>query len=184
LAGGSQTGILAAGESSQGAHMVARLSKILLVLFVGLILLLVGIDNIIDYQTNFVFVQHVMTMDTVSPGTTLTWRAVSQPALHHAAFAFIIAAELVSGGLCAAGAWRLWEALGADAARFNAMKDTAITGLVCGFVLYFFGFLVIGGEWFQMWQSQTWNAQASAFRFLASIGLVLIFLNQRDGELA
>jgi predicted small integral membrane protein len=164
--------------------MIVRMSKALLVLNVGLILLLVGVDNVIDYQTNFVFVQHVMAMDTVSPESTLVWRAVTQPALQHAAFAFIIAAELVSGGLCAAGAWRLWEARGADATRFNAMKDTAIAGLVCGFVLYFFGFLVIGGEWFQMWQSQTWNAQASAFRFLASIALVLIFLNQRDGELA
>jgi len=164
--------------------MIARLSKALLVLFVGLILLLVGINNIIDYQTNFVFVQHVMAMDTASPDTTLMWRAVAHTALHHAAYAFIIAAELVSGGLCAAGAWRLWGARGAGAARFNAMKDTAIAGLVCGFTLYFFGFLVIGGEWFQMWQSQTWNAQASAFRFLASIGLVLIFLNQRDEELA
>jgi predicted small integral membrane protein len=49
--------------------MIARLSKALLVLTVGPILLLVGIGNIIAYQSNFVFVQHVMAMDTVFPET-------------------------------------------------------------------------------------------------------------------
>jgi predicted small integral membrane protein len=34
-----------------------------------------------------------------------------------------------------------------------------------------------------MWQSKTWNGQEAAFRFIACIGLVLLFLNQRDGEL-
>lgn len=48
---------------------------------------------------------------------------------------------------------------------------------------WFAGFLVVGGEWFQMWQSKTWNGQEAAFRFVACIGLVLIFLNQPDGEL-
>jgi predicted small integral membrane protein len=164
--------------------MITRLSKALLVLFVGVIQLLVGLHNIMDYQTNFTFVQHVMAMDTVFPTTTLTWRAINNPFLHHAAYWVIIAVELLSGGLSAAGAWRLWQAREADAAHFNGAKELAIAGLVNGFALYFFVFLTIGGEWFQMWQSQTWNAQDSAFRFLASIGLVLIFLNQRDGELA
>jgi predicted small integral membrane protein len=50
-------------------------------------------------------------------------------------------------------------------------------------LLWFGGFLVVGGEWFQMWQSKTWNGQEAAFRFVACIGLVLIFLNQPDGEL-
>lgn len=164
--------------------MIARLSKALLVLLIGLILLLVGVDNIIDYQSNFASVQHVMAMDTVFPTTTLTWRAITSSLLQHLAYAFIILCELVSGAVCVTGAVRLWSARGADAHVFNAKKDVAIAGLVGGFAIYLFFFLTIGGEWFQMWQSQTWNAQASSFRFLASIGLVLLFLNQRDGELA
>ncbi len=164
--------------------MITRTSKSLLVLLVGLILLLVGIDNVVDYQTNFKSVQHVMAMDTVFPDSTLTWRAITQPVLQHAAYALIIATELISGAVCSVGAWHLWLARAQGAATFNRAKELAVAGLVGGFCLYFFGFLTIGGEWFQMWQSQTWNAQASAFRFLAAIGLVLIFLNQRDGELA
>ena len=59
----------------------------------------------------------------------------------------------------------------------------AVAGLVLGMALWFFGFLTAGGEWFQMWQSKTWNGQEAAFRFIVTIGLVLIFLVQHDEEL-
>jgi predicted small integral membrane protein len=45
------------------------------------------------------------------------------------------------------------------------------------------GFLVVGGEWFQMWQSQSWNGQEAAFRFIGSIGLIMIFVAIDDREL-
>ncbi len=76
------------------------------------------------------------------------------------------------------------EARSYFAPEFNAAKDVAIAGLVLGFALWFFGFMVVGGEWFQMWQSQTWNGQAAAFRFIGCIAFVLIFLAQKDDELA
>ena len=38
-------------------------------------------------------------------------------------------------------------------------------GTTLGFLVWFTGFLVIGGEWFAMWQSATWNGQEAAFRF-------------------
>jgi predicted small integral membrane protein len=164
--------------------MTVRLAKILLVALVGLFSLLVGADNVIDYGTNFAFVQHVMSMDTVFPNSNLTWRAITSPALQHTAYAAIIAAELLTGVLCLLGAWRLWNARAYFAREFNAAKDVAVAGLVLGLALWFFGFMVVGGEWFQMWQSQTWNGQEAAFRFIGCIGLVLIFLAQKDDELA
>jgi predicted small integral membrane protein len=164
--------------------MIIRAAKILLVTMIGLFSLLVGIDNILDYGTNYAFVQHVMSMDTVFPSTTLTWRAITSPTLHQATYALIIAAELGVGLLCIAGAMRLWQSRFAPAVEFNAAKNIAIAGLVAGFAFWFFGFMVVGGEWFQMWQSQTWNGQQAAFRFITSIGIVLLFLTQKDDELA
>jgi predicted small integral membrane protein len=82
-----------------------------------------------------------------------------------------------------AGAFRLWRARNGIAADYNAAKDIAVAGLVCGLALWFFGFLTVGGEWFQMWQSKTWNGEEAAFRFVTCIGLVLIFLSQRDDEI-
>ena len=57
--------------------MIVRLSKALLVLMIALFALMVGIDNIIDYDSNFVAVQHVMSMDTTFPDSALRWRAVT-----------------------------------------------------------------------------------------------------------
>lgn len=163
--------------------MLVRAAKVLLVLMIGLFSLLVGVDNIVDYGTNLAFVQHVMSMDTVFPSSTLTWRAITSPVLQHLGYALIIAAEILAGVLCIAGARRLWLARHGSAREFNGAKDVAVAGLVTGFSLWFFGFMTVGGEWFQMWQSQTWNGQQAAFRFIACIGLVLIFLNQKDDEL-
>lgn len=163
--------------------MIVRVSKALLVGLIGVFSLLVGVDNIVDYGANYEFVEHVMAMDTVFPDSTLTWRAITNDTLNHLAYALIIAVEILTGLLCVVGALRLWQVRADSAARFNAAKGVAVAGLVCGIALWFFGFLTIGGEWFQMWQSKTWNGQEAAFRFVACIGLVLIFLNQRDDEL-
>ncbi len=110
--------------------MIVRIAKVLLVTLIGLFSLLVGVDNIVDYGTNYAFVQHVMSMDTVFPNSTLTWRAITSPALHHAAYAGIIAAELLTGVLCLFGALKLWNARSYFAPEFNAAKDVAIAGLV------------------------------------------------------
>jgi predicted small integral membrane protein len=163
--------------------MIIRLSKALLVTMIGLFALLVGIDNIIDYGTNFEFVRHVMSMDTTFPGNALMWRAVTSEAAYHSVYALIIAAELMTGLLATAGGLLLLRACNAAAADFHRAKSVAVAGLVLGMALWFFGFLTAGGEWFQMWQSKTWNGQEAAFRFIVSIGLVLIFLTQRDEEL-
>ena len=69
-----------------------RVSKVVLVLAAGLYCLLVGYDNIVDYGSNFAFVQHVMSMDTTFPGNAVRdGRAVLDPRLHHLAYAIIIA---------------------------------------------------------------------------------------------
>ena len=52
-----------------------------------------------------------------------------------------------------------------------------------GFLVWFTGFMAIGGEWFLMWQSETWNGQDAAFRFYATILLVTLYVIQPDSEL-
>jgi predicted small integral membrane protein len=49
-----------------------------------------------------------------------------------------------------------------------------------GFLVWFVGFMVIGGEWFAMWQSTTWNGQEAAFRFYAAVLGVGIFIALDD----
>jgi predicted small integral membrane protein len=158
----------------------ARLAKIALVASVGLFALLVGLDNIFDYDTNFTAVRHVLSMDTLPEGVAFGWRAITLSALQNLTYWAIIVTELASAAFLVAGAGRMARAARYNALIFNESKRFAITGLVALFLLYFVGFLVVGGEWFEMWRSNGWNFQEAAFRFAAVIGVILIFVAQQD----
>ena len=67
-----------------------------------------------------------------------------------------------------------------DAVVFHASKNWAVAGILTGILIWFLGFEVIGGEWFEMWQSATWNGLAAAERVLAFLAFVLILLNLRE----
>ena len=157
-----------------------RASKIILVAGIGCLALLVAINNVLDYESNFRFVQHVMSMDTVYPENALKYRAIDEPALHTLFYVIIICSEFATAMFCLVGAVRLLQQVGSDAQIFNRSKSLSILGLTVGFALWCFGFMVVGGEWFCMWQSPEWNGQESAFRFVACILLVLIYTAQRD----
>lgn len=73
--------------------------------------------------------------------------------------------------------------LPASAKIFNHAKLWSVAGLTLGFCLWFFGFVVIGGEYFAMWQSKLWNGQDAAFRIAGTMLAALIFVGLPDGEL-
>lgn len=160
-----------------------RLAKVAMVGGLALFALLVCANNIADYDSNFAFVQHVMTMDTTFADSTLRNRAVAVPALHHAAYVSIIVAEGATGLLFAVGTYSLLRMVRAPAARFHRAKRLAMLGVAFGFCIWFVGMIVIGGEWFAMWQSPSWNGQEAAFRFCVIVLLVGIFVAMRDDEL-
>ena len=162
--------------------LITRLAKIVMCLALGLFCLLVAFDNVTDYSTNYLFVQHVLSMDTTLPGNSLKYRAITSPVLWQLAYAAIIAAESLAGLLFVVGAAALWRVRLAPAATFNNAKGYAIAGAALAFLIWFFGFMVVGGEWFAMWESPTWNGQEAAFRFYMAALAVLIFLNQSDSD--
>lgn len=155
--------------------MTLRLLKSFMVAAVGIWGILVAADNLLDYDSNWHFVQHVLSMDTVFSDNALKYRAVTNPTLEALAYWAIIVTEWAIGLLCLAGAWRLF-ATRRDRRAFMAAKPIAAYGLVLLFLLYFVGFVMIGGEWFSMWQSQIWNGQAKSVMFLTCGMLVLIVL--------
>ncbi len=161
--------------------MTIRTLKVLMVLAVGLWALLVGVDNLLDYNANWQFVRHVLSMDTVFPDNPLKYRAVTDSRVEAFGYWAIIATELLIGVLCVGGAARLYRAR-RDIRAFDAAKSTAACGLVLLFLLYYVGFVMMGGEWFGMWQSQVWNGQAKAVEFLTCAMLVLIVLLLPESE--
>ena len=99
------------------------------------------------------------------------------------AYALIIATEASIGLLLALGAVVLLGRLWAPGAAFDRAKLWAAAGLTLGFCLWFFGFVVIGGEYFAMWQSKTWNGQDGAFRIATTMLAALVFVSLPDGDL-
>jgi predicted small integral membrane protein len=164
--------------------IAVRLAKTVSVGAIALYMALVVYNNVTDYSTNFAFVQAVLDIEQISPRSTIRWRAVTSPLLHHAAFALIILTELAVALLTAAGALAMARALKAGAQKFARAKGLAITGLALGFLLYEGGFVAIAGEWFGMWQSASRAAGASAFQILVTMLGLLIFISLKDGEIA
>lgn len=161
--------------------MIARWAKIIMCLSVAALAGLAALGNVLDYDTNFVFVRHVLTMDTVA-SPAFKARAITAPALWHFSYGLIIAGEAATALLFAGAGLALWRVRRGSAALFQRAKSWAHAGALAGFLVWFFGFMVIGGEWFQMWQS-AWNGQEAAFRFFVSVLAVTIFVNQPDQEL-
>jgi predicted small integral membrane protein len=126
--------------------MTTRIAKIALPLILATFAFIVTIDNIVDYGSNFLFVQHVLSMDTTFPGNALIGRAITNHAAWHAGYCLIIAAEGATCLLLLSGSIALWQARRKDSARFNAAKNLVTAGCVLGFLVWFFGFMVVGGE--------------------------------------
>ncbi len=162
--------------------LIIRLSKTAFVAAMAFFATLVSFGNITDYGTNLAFVQHVLAMDTIFPTATIRYRAITAPELHTVAYVLIIAVETVTAILCWIGAFAMASHLGAPARAFNRAKGWAVAGLTLGFLVWQVGFMSIGGEWFGMWMSSTWNGIESAFRFFITIIAVLIYVAMPDGE--
>jgi predicted small integral membrane protein len=154
----------------------------------GFYMLLVALGNLTDFDTNQEFVQRVLAMDTTNfgaePGTNLDddvmWRAITNETLQDVVYIGIIAWESATALvlLMTGVAWLRLRGRGHEAAM-----SLSTIGLLMALLLFFGGFIVIGGEWFQMWRSASWNGLEVAFRdsVLAMVGLVVIHLPVRHG---
>lgn len=160
--------------------MIDRYSKIALIAAIAFFFSLVVVNNLTDYATNFTFVQHVLSMDTIFPDSTLTWRAITNPILQHLFYITIILWEAVTAGLCWIAAVQLVQAIRMDSLFFNQAKAYGMLGLTSSSLLWFVAFLGIGGEWFAMWQSPIWNGQPIAFRMFVITILIMVFVRQPD----
>jgi predicted small integral membrane protein len=162
--------------------MITRAAKVLLLAGVALFYALVVFNNLTDFDSNYQFVRHVLSMDSTFPGSHGMWRAVPSPAFHLAFYIGIIAWEIATTILLWWGVVRLLRAVRLPASAFNAAKRAAVMALTLSMLMWLVAFLSIGAEWFLMWQSHTWNGQEAAFRMFAVVGLVLLIVLQPDTE--
>lgn len=149
----------------------------------GLYILLVAFGNITDFGTNQPFVQHVLAMDTTNFGAgegvdlnpNVMWRAITDPTIQMIAYIGLIAWESLTAIVLVAAVvfWIRERHRG-----YRVARSLSTIGLLMMIVLFFGGFITMGGEWFQMWTSVDWNGLDPAFRnaVLALVSLVLVNL--------
>ncbi|MFD4421652.1 DUF2165 domain-containing protein [Agromyces sp. NPDC058484] len=175
----------AADEARRGWLALGTLPVVAAVLVAlnGLYILLVAFGNITDFGTNQAFVQHVLAMDTTNFGAPagedldpdVMWRAITDPVLQNVAYIGLIAWESATAIVLVAAVvfWIRERHHG-----YRTARAISTIGLLMLIALFMGGFITIGGEWFQMWKSTSWNGLDPAFNnsVLALIALVLIHL--------
>ena len=95
------------------------------------------------------------------PTPAVMWRGIDEPWLQNAAYVGVIAWEVLSAVVLGVAVvyWVRERGIGYRLAR--ALSTVGLLQLVA---LFLGGFIVIGGEWFQMWRSTAWNGLDPAFR--------------------
>ncbi|NEB05048.1 DUF2165 domain-containing protein [Streptomyces sp. SID13726] len=161
-------------RTSHTSRSALHLAATLLTATVALYIALVAFGNITDFGTNQAFVQHVLAMDTTFKDDDLMWRAVTSKGLQNTAYVAIIVWETLAALVLIYGTWLWVRRDDAAARRFSTY------GLLMLMLLFGAGFIAIGGEWFSMWQSKTWNGLDAALRVFLLSGVVLLVVSLTD----
>ncbi|HEV7899621.1 MAG TPA: DUF2165 domain-containing protein [Planosporangium sp.] len=163
-------------------RLLAKLGTLRTVLAVltAMTALLVGLaafGNITDFGTNEAFVKHVLAMDTTFKSPNTMWRAITSPAMATVAYIAIIVWESVTAVILVA-ACAAWVRSEPGPGGIQTARQLSTLGWLMQVMLFGGGFIVVGGEWFQMWQSAEWNGLQPALQnfLIASVGLILAHL--------
>jgi predicted small integral membrane protein len=138
----------------------------------------IAFGNITDFGTNQAFVQHVLAMDTTFRSPDMMWRAITSTGLQNTAYVVIIAWEALTA-LVLIAALVAWIRARTDT---TTARRLSTLGWVMWVLLFGVGFLAIGGEWFQMWQSDKWNGLQPALQnfLIAAAALVIAQLPAKE----
>lgn len=161
--------------------MTIRYLKIILLICVSLQALFYAIQNIANLDQAYASLAYVMSNADHISYPNSAFPAITNPILIWMALTLVLVGEFGAGFLGARGSWDLFVNRRAPADVFNAAKTVGLLGCGVAVVTWFGLFLVIGGAYFQMWQTGIGGGSWSgAFICMASSAFVMIFLNMKD----
>lgn len=150
-----------------------------LVLMTASYYLVVAFDNITNPESNWVFVKGVLSLDGVPADSGFGWRAIDATWFQVVAYVGVIASEATAGALLAIGGIGGLRHSGKHFTWLRPQRFT-ILGCVVGLLVFFVGFIVVGGNWFVMYLNEKWNGLEPAFQnsmlTLATLICVLIVM--------
>ncbi|GAA4360989.1 DUF2165 family protein [Kangiella marina] len=161
--------------------MGIRYLKIVLVMFLSLLCLIYGLQNLANLDACFGAVSYVLGMSEHTYYANSWFPAVTNSSLVWICVFIIILAELTAGILLLIGAFTMFKARQSDSATFNQAKSLSLIGAGIGIIVWFGFFGVLGGAWFQMWQTSV-GAQSlgGAFQYFASCVFIWLIVRSDD----
>lgn len=146
---------------------MARVITSLFILMVASYYLVVGFDNITNPTnpngSNWPFVQGVLSGDGVPADSGFGWRFIDATWFQALSYIGIMVTETITGiVLLIAGIKGLRAS--ATCHRWGRVQKWTFVGGFLGLLVFFFGFMVVGGNWFVMYLNSKWNGLEPAFQ--------------------
>ena len=161
-----------------------RIVKILFMLSIATWGVLGAIANLMAYPDGYYSVQFTFSMQGAANAPGL-WRAIENPLLIHLGFAVIWGSKLAGGLLASYGTLQMWSQRQATAKAFDEAKTYGLLGVAIMLLMLFFGFVVIGGTYFELWRdvkTMGYHAHVYAFIYFGFIGILGLFIAQPEVE--
>jgi predicted small integral membrane protein len=159
--------------------MMLRISKIVLLILVGLWALIGGIGNFFHIGSGYDSVADVLNPQNVVG--LADWQRIENPIAVWAAWSIIPISKLAAAGLIFIGSWQMWGTRHFGADKFNHTKSVALAGCAVAIAMLFGGFIVAAETYFLAWQTELGAlALPVAFRYIGCIALIAIFVQQPD----
>lgn len=158
--------------------MHRRSIKILFAALTGFMALVYVLQNFANLDAAFQSVMYVMSgKDHAAYANTLFIKPTSSY-LGWSAVVLICAGELVAALLLLFGALQMWQSIGASHDDFERSMKFAEIGAATGVLVWLGFFGVLGGAFFQMWQTPIGDgSMRGAFQFFVTCAITLLYLN-------
>ncbi|MGA7965179.1 MAG: DUF2165 family protein [Gammaproteobacteria bacterium] len=161
--------------------MPVRYLKMVFVFFEALLCLFYATQNMANLHAAYGAVAYTTTMQGHALYPHAFGPGYGAPFLVGLTLAVIIFFEYLAGLLSAKGLWDLWKNRTAPVDVFNKAKGFALFGAGTAIFVWFGLFSVVGGAYFQMWQTQPgWTSLQGAFTYAVFSAIVLFFVNMKD----
>lgn len=161
--------------------MAIRYLKMIFVFFESLLCLFYASNNVVNIHTAYQAVAYSTSRQDQHIYAHAFGPGFGQPWLVWLTLIGIIVLEYTAGFLSAKGLFDLWRKRKSSADVFNASKSFALWGAGTAIINWFGLFSVVGGAYFQIWQTQAGaGALEGAFYYTIFSAMVLFFVNMKD----
>lgn len=167
------------GVTSWSVWRMARVTTSIFVLMVAAYYLMVAFDNITNptnpNASNWPFVQGVLSGDGVPADSGFEWRFIDATWFQALSYVGVMVGETLAGVTLLLGGILGLRRSGSCPRWGNTQKWTYVGGTI-GLAVFFFGFMVVGGNWFIMYLNSKWNGLEPAFQNSTMTGIMLILV--------